>query len=350
MSPLCLLSLLLAAAAPGANKNVWLLEQPNWQREEAALLEALLMYTRDLRVPITISLAPADADTAKADATEAPVAEAQTETARARCAADASLVLWFGGSKAAPSLSVYRCRESLESQMRLSPVDDLDLAAQTLALKLRGVIAQLSEEAANRRTTGRASARPPAPDDSAMLAESAPKPGGAASPAVWELGLSYSLLAANANSDLRQGATLRLGRSLARWPVALEADATFATSMVNGSEGYRVSVSDLPLGLSVSARWQGAHWLFAVGPRATLHYVTAHGSGPENRQGGSSRLAAGMGVLGQVRYQVWKSLAFGLAWSGDLALPRQRFTLDGGHAVDVGMWQLALAAGAVYSY
>jgi hypothetical protein len=172
----------------------------------------------------------------------------------------------------------------------------------------------------------------------------------ASAPPVWELGLGYSVLAASADAGLRQGATLRLGRALARWPLAIEVDTTLATSVVNGASGYRASVSDLPVGLGLSARWQNAHWLFAGGARASLHYVTAHGSSSlDGRSGEATTFAAGLGVVGQMRYKLWDSMALGLAISGDLVCPRQRFTVGARYPVDIGLWQSALVLSVVYS-
>ena len=343
VSTLCLLFLLLATAAPGREKTVWLLEQTDWQREEAALLEALLMYTRDLRVPITISMTPTEPDPAAADAPADAAPEAQVQTAQARCASGALLVLWFGGERTAPSLSVYHCGQSVETKMRLMPVDDLDLAAQTLALKLRGVVAQMPDE------PSRPSTKSPAkiPGDSATLAD---RPAPVAAPNPWELGLGYSLLAASADSGLRQGATLRLGSSLGQWPVAIEADATFATSMALGASGYGGSASDLPMGLGLSVRWDMSPWLLAVGPRASLHYVKANASSPDGREGHASSFAVGLGALAQMRYQAWKTLGFATALSSEVVMPRQRFTLDRSYPLDVGMWQWALTFGVVYSH
>ncbi|HEX7597592.1 MAG TPA: hypothetical protein VF518_05220 [Polyangia bacterium] len=337
MSTLCFLSLLLATAAPGVDKTVWLLEQNDWQREEAALLEALLMYTRDLRVPITISLTPAEAEAAEGE-TVAESIESQVETARTRCAAGAWLVLWFDGRRTEPSLSVYRCAEAAELKMPLVPVDDLDLAAQTLALKLRGVIAQLPEAADRSAGHGRKAA------DSSLHTKAEREV------SAWELGLGYALLAASADSGLRQGGTLRLGKPFVRWPIAVEVDATLATSLSYGAKGYQVSASDLPLGLALTVRSGLTGWLFAAGPRVSLHYVKATGSGPDGRKGNDSSTSAGLGGIAQMRYQALKRLAFGLALMSEVVMPRQRFTLDKGYPLDVGMWQWALTAGVVYSF
>jgi hypothetical protein len=339
VSTLCFLSLLLATAAPGVEKTVWLLEQNDWQREEAALLEALLMYTRDLRVPITISLTPAEGEAALGEAT-ADLVESQVETARTRCAAGAWLVLWFGGSRTEPSLSVYRCAETAELKMPLLPVDDLDLAAQTLALKLRGVIAQIPEAAERSAGPNRKAAA------SSLHTRAEPE----RETGSWELGLGYALLAASADSGLRQGGTLRLGRPLVRWPVAVEVDATLAASLSYGARGYRVSANDLPLGLSLTFRSGMSGWLFAGGPRVSLHYVTATGSGPDGRKGNDSSISAGLGGMAHMRYQTWKTLALGMTLMTEVVMPRQRFTLDKSYPLDVGMWQWALTAGVVYSF
>jgi hypothetical protein len=236
---------------------------------------------------------------------------------------------------------MFHCGQSVETKMRLVPVDDLDLAAQTLALKLRGVIAQMPD------APSRPSTKSKTPVDPATLAD---RPAPVPAPNPWELGLGYSLLAASADSGLRQGATLRLGSSLGIWPVAIEADVTFATSMALGASGYRGSASDLPMGLGLSVRWNMSPWLLAAGPRASLHYVKANASSPDGREGRGSRFAVGVGAVGQMRYQAWKALGFAMALSSEVVMPRQRFTLDRNYPLDVGMWQWALTVGVVYSH
>jgi hypothetical protein len=57
-----------------------------------------------------------------------------------------------------------------------------------------------------------------------------------------------------------------------------------------------------------------------------------------------------LGVLGHVHYRIWKPLAVGVTLSGELLIPRQHYSLDHDHGVDIGMSQLLLAAGGVYSF
>lgn len=333
MPALLLFALLFAAATPEPERTLWLLEQPEWKREKAALLESLLMYTRDLRVPITISMSPAEAGTASE-----PVA--QVQAAERHCDSGALLVLWFAGSREAPALSIYDCEDAYESTVPLLPADDLDVATQALALKLRGMLAQVSEPA-------------PAPP----AAKPAPRPAEVQAKAqlplpsyAWELGVGGALLAASADSGLRPGLAIKAARVWAAQALALEVDATLAPAVTYDALGYHASVRDWPFGLALSFRSQIGPWSLAGGPRASLHYIEAQGSYRDGRAGKSPGLAAGLGAIGCVHYRIWKPLSAGVTLAGELLIPRQHYSLDRQQGVDIGMLQLSLVAGVVYSF
>jgi hypothetical protein len=328
--------MLFAATAPAPERTVWLLEQTEWKREKAALLESLLMYTRDLRVPITISMSPTEAGNAETPQTH----EARLQTAERHCDAGALLVLWFGGSKEAPALSIYDCEDDYESAVPLVPADDLDVATQALALKLRGMIAQLPEPPPPSPPTAK-----PAPIRTHILYPPPTPPAHA-----WELGVAGALLTASADSGLRPGFTIKAARVWAARSLALEADATLSPALTYNALGYHASVRDWPFGLALSFRTQIGPWLLAGGPRASLHYIEAQGSFRDGRAGKSPGLAAGLGATGFVHYRILRSLAAGVTLSGELLIPRQHYSLDRDQSIDVGMSQLLLAAGVVYSF
>lgn len=333
MPALLLFVLLFAAATPEPERTLWLLEQPEWKREKAALLESLLMYTRDLRVPITISMSPAEVGTASAP-------EAQIQAAEKHCVAGALLVLWFGGSKQAPALSIYDCEDAYESTVPLLPADDLGVATQALALKLRGMLAQLPEPAPPQPPAN------PSPRAPEVQTKAPPPP----APYAWELGVGGALLAASADSGLRPGLALKAAHVWAAHALALEVDATLAPAVTYNALGYHASVRDWPFGLALSFRSRIGPWDLAGGPRASLHYIEAQGSYRDGRAGKSPGLAAGLGAIGCVHYRIWRPLSVGVNLAGELLIPRQRYSLDRQQGVDIGMLQLSLVAGVVYSF
>ncbi len=335
---LLLLALLFAATTPEPERSVWLLEQPEWKREKAALLESLLMYTRDLRVPVAIHMSPAEAASSDSE----PTNEGPVQAAEKHCDSGALLVLWFGGSKPAPALSIYDCEDAYESTIPLVPADDLDVATQALALKVRGMLAQLPEP-----EPALPAAKPkPAPGNPEVQAKAQPP----SAPYAWELGVGGALLAASADSGLRPGLNIKAARVWAASSLALEMDATLAPAVTYDALGYRASVHDWPFGLALSFRSQIGRWTLAGGPRASRHYIEAQGSFRDGRAGKSPGLAAGLGAMGRVQYRIWKPLAVGVTLSGELLIPRQHYSLDREQGVDIGMSQLSLGAGLVYSF
>jgi hypothetical protein len=330
---------LVAATTPAAEESVWLLERANWQREETALLEALRIYTRDLKVPITISAIPSQAETR----------EDQRAVARTRCASDASIVVWFSGDSTTPGLLVLRCVSEKEYWLPLLPAEDLDLAAQTLALKIRGLLTEAAPGGAGGQA-GTSVAREPAPTQKA-----APKVGSETAVLVRrnldiEVGLAYAFGAADAFSGLREGALLRLAVVSMRWPIALEVDGAVSTSVVSGAGGYRLTMSEIPIGVALSARMTLASWTLSCGPRVSLHLVQADGVSPDGRSGSTTNLSTGLGALEQVRYRASKAASLSLSLSNEAIVPRRRFTLDGRDRLDVGLFQWTLAAGVVLHF
>lgn len=335
MPALCLLALLFAAATPEPARTVWLLEQPEWKREKAALIESLLIYTRDLRVPITISMSPAELGAAQA------AHEALVQAAERHCDAGALLVLWFGGDRQAPALSIYDCEDAYESTAPLVPADDLDVATQALALRLRGMVAQVPEPPPAPPKT--ITPAPRAPDVQAHVQPTPP-------PHTWELGVAGALLAASADSGLRPGVTVRAARIWANHSLALEVDATLSPAVTYDALGYHATVRDWPFGLALSFRTQIGSWVLSGGPRVSLHIIQAEGSFKDGRGGKSPGLAAGLGATGGVHYRIWRPLTVGLVITGELLIPRQHYSLDRNQGIDIGMSQIALAAGVVYSF
>jgi hypothetical protein len=336
------------------------------------LLYALRIYTRDLKVPIIVSKIPAR--------TEA-LGEQQTG-ARLRCAAGAAIVAWFSGELAAPELSVLRCASEEEYRLPLQPAKDPGLAAQTLALKLRGLLTDATptepddddysltaEDLAHAEPRGAQLA-----GDHALANEKTRGVGqGANSVSVpendvagtfeqthehvtrdrhmpdFEGGMEWAFGAANAFSGLRQGLLLRLAlvstHLSTHVPLALELDGALVTSVASNTSGYHLTVSEIPIGAALSARLTRSSWTVSCGPRVSFHLVQADGIGPDGRSGSATNVAAGLGALERVLYQASQTVGFALSLSNEAIIPRRRFTLDGQNRLDVGRFQWTLSLG-----
>lgn len=361
---------LIASTPPVAEKGVWLLQNTGWLREETALLYALRIYTRDLKIPITISMVPSRGETL----------EEQREGARTRCALDAALVAWFSGDKAAPELFVLGCASEEEHRLPLLPAKDRDLAAQTLALKIRGLLTEATSAEANNDHTfpvagqpswtqpgewasevelkgadaefvgaGQAASLPLRPESIvAGTLKKAQEPGepGKRKRAV-EGGLEWAFGMPHAFSGLHHGLLFRLAVVPSRLPLALEMDAALMTSVAGKVAGYQLTVSEIPVGVALSARLSGPSWTVSIGPRVSLHRVQAYAVSPDGRSGSATNFSAGLGAIERVLYNVSETASFVLSLSNEAIVPGQRFTMDGQNRLDVGRFQWTLSAGVV---
>lgn len=366
---------LLAATAPAVGKSIWLLQSTGWQREETALLSALRIYTRDLKIPITISMVPSRGETR----------EAQREDARIRCTLDASLVAWFSGDDAAPELFVMRCASEEEYRLPLLPAKDPDLAAQTLALKMRGLLTEVRPAEVNKDDALPVASKPisteplkakPAPDfglptatqtptgpapainsgpnskiDAAGMQKQIPAPsasGHGQRNMNLEGGLEWVYGTTSGFSGIRQGLLWRLAAVSTRLPFALEVDGSLVTSVSTEAPEYRLIVSDIPVGVALSARLIRPLWTISIGPRVSVHRIQADGfSSTDLRSGSTTEFVLGLGALEHVRLKVSDKVSIVLSLSNEAVIPRQQFTVDGKNKLEVGRYQWTLSAGVV---
>ncbi len=369
MLALLVLPWLLAVNAATVEKSVWLLQGTGWEREETALLYALRIYTRDLKVPITISVIPSRGETH----------DDQQKGAKSRCALDVSLVAWFTDDHATPHLSVLRCASGEEYRLPLVPANDRELAAQTLALKIRGLLTDVTAVESTEEDLlprpGQTSGMKPNPwESNAGMEHLGDRPSDTSptvdlplranavrseedGPAVvartqrtqvLEGGLDWLYGATNSFATTRQGLLLRLSIASTRLPLALEMDGAVVTSVANEVGGYQLTVSESPItGVALSARLASPSWTISIGPRLSLHRISAEGLSPDGRTGSTTTAAVGFGALERILLKASDIMSFALSLSNEALVPRQRFTLDGRTRFDVGRFQWALSAGVV---
>ena len=355
----------MATPSPSVPRSVWLIERQGWQRQESALLESLRIYTGDLKVAITL----------KADDAKGNTPAAQLRAAQNQCSSRISLVVWFTGDAKEPVLEVLHCATLLVDQLPCPRRFSDESFAQTLALKIRALLAQEPEISETSEpdeeedddelstlealpgfgiatgNTGLAPATPNADLAEALAAHPA-SPTLAAAPAQpgIEIGLAYLLGTTADWNGLRQGGSLRLGLVLPRYHLAIELNSDLTTPVVRGSNGTRVSLTEIPLGLSTSIRWQHGSWMLSCGPRFSLHILEAEATNPDGRRGAGSEISIGLGASEQIRYNVWGQVGLNLSITNEIMLPRRKFTVTGQEAVVSGYFQGAITAGVVYRF
>ena len=370
-----LLHLLMATPSPGVHRSVWLLQRPGWQHQESALLEALRIYTGDLKVAIAL----------KVDEAKGTTPAAQLRAAQDQCSSKISMVVWFADDAKEPALQVLHCATLFVDQLPCPRRFSMESYAQTLALKIRALLAQEPEIKTGNATStqgkedeedeedvepstlqatpdvatettghpGSVLAKSNADNDAAEALAARPSSYsvGAATPQPGiEIGLSY-LLATTADWEgLRQGGALRLGLVLPRYRLAIELDSALTTPAVWNSNGTRVSLTEIPLGLSLSFRWQRGSWMLSCGPRFSMHIAEAEASSPNGRRGAGSENSVGLGASEQIRYNVWGKIGLNVSITNEIMLPRRRFTAAGQEVAGSGLFQGALTVGVVYRF
>jgi len=346
-----LLQLLLFAASPPRDPpprdpGLWLLERNDRPPAEAALLEALRIYTRDLDVPISIRRLPA----------RLASDDAKRGFALLQCDPRASLVLWWKSDDS--GLRVLDCATKRETLLPVFPTDELPVTVQILALKVRGLLAD--SLSALSTTQGRNPAVPPQnkepeapPKDpvSRVKAEAPPpKP-----PALNEarpdrgvdVGAGYVVGTTSTKEGFRQGLSLRLGVVFSSWPAELEFNGLILGRLRRQGPESSILVREVPFAISLSPRIERGKWTFSMGVRAGVHFLTAEGTNRDGRVGAFQDVSFALGTTEQLRYAAWRRYGLQLGFSNEVLLPTRRFTLDREEVLRIGLLQWNLSLGVV---
>lgn len=337
-------------AAHADTQRILLLHHPVWRKEEAALLEALRIYTRDLNGAIV----SADANT---EASQSVGNRALSLVAQQGRSANARAVAWFfddGG------LRLYTLRVAT-MDLQITPVqprDDLDVAAQTLALKLRAFLTQDADEVGAPPIETHSDVR--ALSESGVLQRARPSGfvlqttdsertlSSTLRPVHLEIGFAYGIDVPIDPQWLRHHLALRAALVFATRPLAIEIDGAATTRPTVDSAPYQVSIGDYPIGLALSIRLARPRFVLSAGPRVGLHIIQAELLGSGAQSGDIWRYSAGLGLVAQGRVRLLRFLSVNLAMTAEGTIPRQRFTVGGQAVADLGGFRFASALGLLF--
>jgi hypothetical protein len=343
---------LAAGTARAAETAVLVLHAaPNLAVEEARLVEALRIYTRDRDCRLVL----------EGDAPATPQAADVAPRARA---AGAAIVSWVG--RRGDGHAVYYVLTVAENDLRETEVEPLgpERAALDVALKVRALLSRPEPRAEPPRAAD-AAAEPPAPPAAeverpreapraappeAIVERPAPGPAAVARERL-SLGAAYGVWIPSDSAWMRSGLLLSLEVGLghaAGVPLSVTVDGGFGGHPGQSVRGFDVALSDKPFGAGLLARGRWGPWGAAIGPRVGLHVLDVSADAPEGRAGASRRYAFGVGgqVRGELRVLSYLKIYLG-ATLEDL-VPKQDFTLGGqpalstGHTVASGMVGLVL--------
>jgi hypothetical protein len=163
-----------------------------------------------------------------------------------------------------------------------------------------------------------------------------------------ELGLGYALNIPTDPTWLRHGLELRAGLVLGSIPLLIELDGAIFSRPSAVVGPYQLTMTDVPLGLSLSARLSRSRWELSAGVRASLHILNAGATMGDSQADNTRRFSAGLGVLGQVRVRLLRFVSLNLAIQAEGTVPRQRFTVAGEDAADLGWFRFGASLGAVF--
>jgi hypothetical protein len=132
------------------------------------------------------------------------------------------------------------------------------------------------------------------------------------------------------------------------WPLKL--DGVLTTAVVSEDTSHRTSLDEFPIGLALSRRWQRGRWVLSCGPRISVHFVHAEATSPDGRQGESWRTSVGLGASELLRYDGWGPIGLFASLTNEIVLPRRKFTVAGQEMAGSGFFQGAILAGVVYRF
>ena len=160
-----------------------------------------------------------------------------------------------------------------------------------------------------------------------------------------ELAAAYSVTGVADPAWRRQGLSLRVTALPLDLPIAFGAELALSPAVTSSVGASVVSLSDLPFGGGAQYRYRRGRLGLAAGPWLRLHALSATGSAADGRAATTHRFAFGAGVLGEARWTLAPRLDALLAADVEALFPRQRFTVDGAVAGDLGFADLQLVAG-----
>ena len=348
--------LILGLLPQASEREVVLCEQPGWRQEEESLVAALHVYTRDLN--LALLTVPESASTTD---------DEQLRRAQNRCGPNVAMVIWYGRDLGNPSLNVLACADKSLRKEPLEPRDDLVLASQTLALKLRGLLAVTGASPDAPAPPKPADTAKPAavPDVATPVAPTSqepvaparpvrinPAPAPRPSPAATGPDISAGFLAQSAPDGtwLRPGALLRGTLPFARDRLAVVGDVGFLRTTNATAGPPRITLNEFSMTVAIPLRLHLGPEVFSVGPLlgGHIYWVGAHAPGGQSDQ--SATASWSVGALATARFKVTKRWGLLLSLAGRGLFPRRIFQVAGQPSPAIGYFDIDAAVGVSYRW
>jgi len=358
--PLRLLALLILELLPQVGeRELVLCEQPGWRQEEESLVAALHVYTRDLNLAL---LTVPDAGVASE--------QEQMRAAQSRCGPSVVMVIWYGRELGAPTLNALACADRSLRKEPLAPPEDLLLASQTLALKLRGLLAvaglpsdmpappkpaDTAKPAPFAEPTSPARPGPKATEPVAVARPAAsgpvpvphPAPGAPDGPAV---AVGFLAQSSPDGTWLRPGGLLRGTFPFAKQRLAVVGDVAFLRATEGPPGPPHLTLSELSFTAAIPVRMHAGAHVFEVGPLVGAHVYWANAQAPGGQSDQSVTASWSVGLLAAARAKLTQRWGLFLSLSGRSLFPRQVYTVAGQRRPAIGLFDVGLAVGLSYRW
>jgi hypothetical protein len=353
---LVLLSLAVAAQARAGARTLILLHGTQPAAEDAALAQAVTIYSRDLDYEVQRS----------GDVVPEITPEGLGRVVAFVRQSGARMAFWAESRAATPP----RKNEAV-----LYAVGNVNGRIAINALRVRGVVGPELDRALALKVravlTGAADVEPNEPLPPPKLPPPPPVAAPAANPPPrivyvnvpvptpttppppaprprFRLAADYRLTLPQNPALLRHGVYVDASLPLGRF-VELFLGVDVATAPAQQIAAGLASLFDLPLRLGLRARLERGRWRFLLGAVASLHVLSATAVGFDGTRGDATRLSAGLGGELDVQARLTEHMSADLRFLAEGLVPDERFQLHGALAIDAGGALFGLGAGLSFS-
>ena len=332
--------------------------------DDARLLDAVAVYTRDLRLEVHRRPGAAPGEIT-AQSLGAVVALVRGERAR--------LAFWYVVRPAGDTVLYTVGLDGERPLVNALPVaggpgPELDRA---LALKLRAILTGAADSEPRLATPdpvvepakpepavtpspspspspSASPSPPPSPSPSPSPSASTPRAGAAGASKSWLGAAGYWLTVPTSGDFVRHGVALDVARRL-RGAFEVHAGLEVSTGAELVGETGIGTLSDLPLRIGARVLFRRSRVAVALGPVASLHVLSASGLAREGGRGEALRFGAGVGgeLLGRVGLR--GQMAAELRVLVERTLPHTRFLIEGAPLLDQGAVLFGVGVGLSFA-
>jgi hypothetical protein len=341
---LVLLSLAVAAQARAGARTLVLLHGTQPAAEDAALAQAVTIYSRDLDYEVQRS----------GDVVPEITPEGLGRVVVFVRRSGARMAFWAESPR--KNEAVLYAVGNVNGRIAINALHVRGLAGaelnRALALKVRAVLTGAADVEPNEPLPS-PKLPPPAPPVVApprivYVTVPAPLPVRTPDRVRFRLAANYRLTLPTNTALMRHGVYVDASLPLGRF-VELALGVDVASAPARQIAVGLASLFDVPLRLAVRARLERGRWRFLAGAVASLHVLVATAVGFDGTRGDATRVAAGLGGELDVQARLTGHMSADLRVLAEGLVPDEKFQLHGALAIDAGGALFGIGAGLSFS-